>query len=64
MNELFIRAVDVYGQRKFYPACEKAETLARIAGTKTLTEGTLEQAQKLGFTVRLQQEMVCAKLGF
>lgn len=28
MNELYIRAVDVYGQRKFYPACEKAEALA------------------------------------
>ena len=57
MKELFIRAVDVYGQRKFYPAFEKAETLARIAGTKRWNPNRRtvrwSQAQKLGFKVLL-----------
>lgn len=43
----------VYGETKFYPACDKALRLAQIAGTKTLTRATLEQAEAMGFHVKV-----------
>ena len=43
----------VYGATKYYPACEISETLAEIAGTKTLTEQTIKSAKKIGITFEI-----------
>ena len=41
-----------YGHRRVYPVCEGALALARIAGTKTLSEYVLYDAQRLGIEVQ------------
>lgn len=58
MNQLVltVRARDVYGIRTYYPADDTARAFARIAGTKTLTRDTLEQIQKLGYTIEQARE--------
>lgn len=49
--EIVISAKDVYGERKYYPVCEKAKLFAEIANTKTLTKSTLFKIKDLGYTV-------------
>jgi hypothetical protein len=34
-----------------HPACNNAETFAKIAGTKTLTRPTLELIEQLGYKI-------------
>lgn len=41
----------VYGKATIYPACERSELIAQIAGTKTLTHSTLALAERLGFDI-------------
>jgi hypothetical protein len=53
---LTVRTREVYGVRTFYPVDDTARTFARIAGTKTLTRDTLEQIQKLGYTIEQARE--------
>ena len=53
--EIIVKVKEVYGIQKVYPVCLKAKALARIAGTKTLTEYTLKEAKALGFTLKLQE---------
>ena len=40
-----------YGNSVIYPACDNAETFAKIAGTKTLTRDSLELIESLGYTI-------------
>lgn len=42
---------NVFGVPKIYPANEPAELIAKIAGTKTLTNAQLAYAERLGFLV-------------
>ena len=42
---------DVYGIKTIYPACDTAKLLARLAGTKTLTQSALATIKALGYTV-------------
>lgn len=42
---------DVYGVRKYYPACKQSELFAAIAGTTTLTERVLKCIESLGYQV-------------
>ena len=56
--EIQILVRDVYGQRKFYPKCDKSKVFASIAGTTTLTESTLKNIVQLGYEVRVVQEPV------
>ena len=51
-----IKVREVYGQWRAYPVCEKAKALARLAGTKTLTEEAIKEAKLLGFSIQLQHE--------
>lgn len=48
----------VYGETKFYPACDKAEVFAAIAGTKTLTQQTINQIKALGYTMQACNQIV------
>lgn len=50
-----VRVDRVYGNLTVYPACERAETLARIAGTKTLTLEALAEARRLGFGIHFAE---------
>ena len=40
-----------YGNEVFYPACDKAELFALLAGTKTLTPYTIRLVRTLGYEV-------------
>lgn len=52
-----------YGRWTYYPACEKAKAFAEIAGTKTLTENTLAQIQKLGYEIKASAKSVDQLIG-
>jgi hypothetical protein len=39
------------GNNVIYPACNNAETFAKLAGTKTLTKHTLELIEQLGYEI-------------
>lgn len=54
-DHITILAKDVYGERKYYPMCEKAHLFAKIAGTKTLTKPVLKHILELGFELRYHQ---------
>lgn len=49
---------DVYGRQKVYPICENAKRFARIAGTTTLTFGTLKLIEELGYTWEIHDRRV------
>lgn len=54
--EILITAKNVYGERKYYPVCEKAKTFAKIAGSITLTRRVLFEIKELGFKVTFAPE--------
>jgi hypothetical protein len=51
MNRIEIRIRNVYGENKAYPVCEAAQNFAAIAGSKTLTFGTLQLISRLGYQI-------------
>ena len=53
-----VLAKDIYGQRKFYPKCDKSKVFASIAGTTTLTEPTLRKIMELGYEVIVKQQPI------
>lgn len=46
----------VYGNDVIYPACEKSEAFASIAGTRTLTPQVIKQVKALGYEVRVEPQ--------
>jgi hypothetical protein len=46
-----IEVRSVYGALQSYPVCEKADTFAAIAGTKTLTRAALHHIEALGYRI-------------
>lgn len=62
MIRIEVKARQVYGETKLYPANEAAETLARIAGTKTLTTETLALAKRMGCIVALNAAVTLSEL--
>jgi hypothetical protein len=55
--EITVRVVTNYGEKIYYPVCDRANWFAEIAGTKTLTENTRLCITKLGYTIKLKQEV-------
>lgn len=49
--EIHVQVRTVYGRPSIYPANDAARTLARIAGTETLTPHALRLAKELGHVV-------------
>jgi hypothetical protein len=45
---------EIYGVVKYYPMNDIALGLADIAGTKTITQDTINRAKKIGFTFEVQ----------
>lgn len=54
-SEITIEVRDVYGQKKFYPACRNSKIFASIAGTTTLTETTIRRIMELGYKVKTKR---------
>jgi len=50
-RSILIEIRENYGKKVIYPACENAETFARLAGCKTLTAQTLELIEQLGYSI-------------
>jgi hypothetical protein len=46
-----IQTRNVFGAETHYPMCDKAQSFAQIAGTKTLTVQTLKLIQMLGYEI-------------
>ena len=53
-NIIKVSIRNVYGEDKVYPLDSQATKLAMLAGTKTLTLGTLEIARAMGFEVTVE----------
>ena len=51
--QILVTLKSVYGETKCYPACDKAKGFARIAGTKTLTQDTLQAIKELGVDIQI-----------
>lgn len=54
--QITVQVREVYGNKVFYPVGEKAELLAGIAGTKTLTIPVLSKIKQLGIEVEVQYQ--------
>ena len=50
-KSILIEVKSQYGNNVIYPACDNAETFAKLAGTKTLTKHTLELVEQLGYKI-------------
>ncbi len=51
MKVIQVSIKSVYGRATVYPANKDAETLACLAGTKTLSPQTLKYAEQLGMRI-------------
>lgn len=57
MNSIKVRITSKYGKELIYPACDKSELFAKIAGAKTLTRGNIDHIKALGFDVDVVPEV-------
>lgn len=55
-NEVIVKMSSVYGKAVYYPVCDRAKALAKIAKTKTLTVDVLRLLPTLGFKLVLEYE--------
>jgi hypothetical protein len=51
-----IKKKEVYGQTKFYPACEKSKIFAKLLGQQTLTKQNLKTIALLDYEITLEQD--------
>ena len=54
--EIMIKRREHYGTELFYPECEKALLLARLAHRKTFSRKELALIKELGFRIIVKQE--------
>ncbi len=52
-----VRIKQQYGQTVIQPSNDVAAEFAKIAGTKLLTQQTIESMKKLGYTVEVEQTL-------
>jgi hypothetical protein len=57
-TKIIIKVQSLYGGYRIYPVCAQAKLLAEIAGTKTLTHGALARAERMGFQIVQQDQVV------
>jgi len=55
-NKLTVRKESAWGNVRIVPVCETSKLLARLAGTKTLTDEAVRIAKELGYTFELERE--------
>ena len=56
--EIVITRREQYGSERFYPECEKAAVLARLAHRRTFTRRELALIKELGYRIVIKQEEV------
>ena len=56
--EVVITRREQYGTERFYPECEKAALLARLAHRRTFTRRELTLIKELGYKIVVKQEEV------
>lgn len=56
--EIVISRREQYGTERFYPECEKAAVLARLAHRRTFTRRELALIKELGYRIVVKQEEV------
>jgi hypothetical protein len=56
--EVVITRREQYGTERFYPECEKAAILARLAHRRTFTRRELTLIKELGYKIVVKQEEV------
>lgn len=56
--EIVITKREQYGTERFYPECEKAMVLARLAHRRTFTRRELSLIKELGYRIVVKQEEV------
>ncbi len=54
--DVVITRREQYGSERFYPECEKAALLARLAHRRTFTRKELALIKALGFTIVVKHE--------
>jgi hypothetical protein len=55
VSSITVRIEWHYGARRIYPVCHEAHLFADIAGTKTLSDYTIERIKNLGYEVDVQR---------
>jgi hypothetical protein len=58
-----IEVRNVYGVPTLYPVNDQAKLLAKLAGTKTLTNATLAVAEQMGFSIVTVSKPASWKVG-
>jgi hypothetical protein len=53
-----VRVRNVYGTKMIYPACDKSQIFAQLAGHTVLTQNTIDCVRRLGYLIEVQQEVV------
>jgi hypothetical protein len=54
MNTIKVEIKSVFGNKKIYPACEKAQGFCKLIGQKTLTDRDIDRIKELGYEVLVQ----------
>lgn len=57
MLEATVRLANQYGQQVIVPMCDVAKTFAEIAGTKNLTQQTVNAMKRLGYVIHVEQTL-------
>jgi hypothetical protein len=57
-KEILIEVRDVYGQEKYYPACDVSRIFTRLTHTTTLTPVAIGHIKKLGYEVKIKQREI------
>lgn len=52
-----VRIKQQYGQTVIEPACGIGREFAKIAGTKMLTQQTIDSMKRLGYTIAVEQTL-------
>ena len=52
--DLRILVKNVYGTKRFYPACEKSMLVAKMFGQKTISESKIKILEELGCGIQLK----------
>lgn len=58
IKSILIEVKNVYGTDTYYPVSDDAINFARIAGTKTLTQSTIDIVNDMGYTIIIKQHVL------
>ena len=56
--KITIQIRSVYGNRRFYPMCEKSKLFCEMLQTVTLSQNSIECIKELGYEIELKAETI------